>query len=79
MDLVDRVKGILLDPKTEWRVIAGEQTSPGDPISRNYVAILAAIPAVCGFIGTSIIAPCQSLSPGGNQTMSPGRTSSAAG
>ena len=54
MDLVSRVKGLLLDPKAEWAVIAGEQASPGDLI-RNYVAILAAIPAVCGFIGTSII------------------------
>ena len=35
-------------------MIAGEQTSPGDLI-KNYVAILAAIPAVCGFIGASII------------------------
>lgn len=50
MDLVERVKGIILTPKTEWPVIAGEQ---GDAayLFRNYVAILAAIPAVCGFIG----------------------------
>jgi Yip1 domain len=54
MDIVGRVKGLLLDPKAEWQVIAGEQTSPGDLI-KNYVAILAAIPAVCGFIGASII------------------------
>jgi hypothetical protein len=54
MDLVGRVKGLLIDPKAEWHVIAGEQTSPGDLI-KNYVAILAAIPAVCGFIGASII------------------------
>ena len=50
MNLVERVKGIILSPKTEWPVIAGE---PGDAgyLFRNYVAILAAIPAVCGFIG----------------------------
>jgi hypothetical protein len=50
MNLVDRVKGIILSPKTEWPVIAGE---PGDAgyLFSNYVAILAAIPAVCGFIG----------------------------
>ena len=54
MDLVGRVKGLLLDPKAEWQVIAGEQTSPTDLI-KNYVAILAAIPAICGFIGASII------------------------
>src|SRR5262245_20673971 len=54
MDLVGRVKGLLLDPKAEWQVIAGEQANSGDLI-KNYVAILAAIPAVCGFIGASII------------------------
>src|SRR5271169_2143874 len=54
MDIVDRVKSILLTPKSEWLVIERE---PGDPtyLFTNYVAILAAIPAVCGFIGTSII------------------------
>ena len=50
MNLVERVKAIVLTPKTEWPVIAGE---PGDMgyLFANYVAILAAIPAVCGFIG----------------------------
>jgi hypothetical protein len=50
MNLVERVKGIILTPKTEWPVIAGE---PGDAgyLFTNYVAILAAIPAVCWFIG----------------------------
>jgi len=50
MNLVERVKAIILTPKTEWPVIAGE---PGDAayLFSNYVAILAAIPAVCGFIG----------------------------
>jgi Yip1 domain len=54
MDIVARVKGILIDPKAEWRVIERE---PDDAASllKNYVAILAAIPAVCGFIGASII------------------------
>jgi hypothetical protein len=54
MNLVERVKAIILSPKTEWPVIAGEQ---GDAayLFRNYVAILAAIPAVCGFIGAILI------------------------
>jgi hypothetical protein len=54
VDIVERVKAILLTPKTEWPVIEGES---GDPayLFPNYVAILAAIPAVCGFIGASII------------------------
>jgi hypothetical protein len=54
MDLVSRVKNILLDPQNEWRVIDAEQDQPID-ILKNYLAIVAAIPAVCGFIGASII------------------------
>src|SRR3954465_13623144 len=54
MDLVSRVKNILLDPQNEWRVIDAEPDTPAD-ILKNYVAILAAIPVVCGFIGASII------------------------
>ena len=54
MDLVARVKGILTDPKSEWQIIERE---PADQAAllKNYVAVLAAIPAVCGFIGASII------------------------
>ena len=54
MNLVERVKAILLTPKTEWAAIDGE---PGDPqfLFVNYVAILAAIPAVCRFIGMSLV------------------------
>ena len=54
MDTVDRARRILLTPKSEWQAIEPE---PGDPayLFTNYVAILAAIPAVCGFIGMSII------------------------
>jgi hypothetical protein len=54
MNLVERVKAILLTPQSEWPVIERE---PGDPpyLFVNYVAYLAAIPAVCGFIGMAII------------------------
>jgi hypothetical protein len=54
MNLVERVKNILLQPKSEWQVIEGE---PGDAgtLFPNYVCILAAIPPVFTFIGTSII------------------------
>jgi len=50
MNLVERVKGIIVSPKMEWPVIAGESGDTGY-LFGNYVAILAAIPAVCGFIG----------------------------
>jgi hypothetical protein len=54
MDIVERVKAILLTPQSEWLVIERESGEPAY-LFANYVAILAAIPAVCGFIGTSII------------------------
>ena len=54
MDLVSRIKGILTDPTAEWRRIEAEPADTG-ALLKNYVAILAAIPAVCGFIGASII------------------------
>ena len=54
MNLIERVKNIILAPQSEWPVIERE---PGDVtyLFTNYVAILAAIPAVCGFIGVSVI------------------------
>jgi hypothetical protein len=54
MDLVSRVKNILIDPQNEWRVIDAEPDTPIN-ILKNYVAVLAAIPVVCGFMGASII------------------------
>ena len=54
MDLVSRVKNIIVDPANEWRLIDTEPDTPAS-LLKNYVAILAAIPAVCGFVGTSII------------------------
>jgi hypothetical protein len=54
MQLVDRVKAIMLTPQTEWPVIEQEKaTTPGLLI--NYVAVLAAIPEVAHFIGQSLI------------------------
>ena len=53
MNLVERVKAILLTPKTEWQVIDGE-TGDQTYLFTNYVAILAAVPAVAVFIGYSL-------------------------
>jgi hypothetical protein len=53
MNLVERVKGILLRPKSEWSAIEGEPGSAGY-LFPNYVAIVAAIPAVCSFIGSTL-------------------------
>ena len=54
MNLLDRIKGILLQPKAEWGKIDSE---PGDAgyLFTNYVMIVSAIPPICTFIGTSII------------------------
>ena len=54
MNLVDRVKNILLQPKTEWAVIEPEQTDP-KTLYTGYICILALIPAVAGLIGTAFI------------------------
>ena len=53
MNLVDRVKAILLSPRTEWAVIERE-TGDATYLFTNYVAMLAAIPAVATFIGYSL-------------------------
>ena len=52
MNLVERVKAILLNPRAEWPVIERETGEPSY-LFANYVAILAAIPAVAMFIGYS--------------------------
>jgi hypothetical protein len=54
MNLVERAKGILLNPKGEWEKIKGESTTATELIMQ-YAIILAAIPAVASFIGLSLI------------------------
>lgn len=49
-ELVERVKRILLTPKSEWAAIEAEPMSVQE-IYRNYIVILAAIPAVANFLG----------------------------
>jgi len=53
MSLTDRVKKILLAPRTEWPVIDGEQATVGS-IYTSYVIPLALIPAIASFIGMSV-------------------------
>jgi len=54
MSIVDRVKNICFSPSTEWSVIAQEPAQAGSLLA-GYVAPLAAIGAVAGFVGGSII------------------------
>lgn len=52
--LLARIRNIIADPRSEWPLIA---TEPGDPMRLfvGYVAVLAVIPAIAGFIGTSVV------------------------
>jgi hypothetical protein len=54
MAIVDRIKRICLQPKTEWEVIAAEDTAP-PALYRGYIVPLTAIPAIAGFIGGSLV------------------------
>jgi Yip1 domain len=57
MDLskqIARVRAILGTPRTEWPVIAAEPATIGS-IYKDYVLLLAAIPAVFGFLKYSVI------------------------
>jgi hypothetical protein len=54
MNLVERVKGILLTPRTEWEVIAGETTTPA-ALYAGYVLPLAAIGPVAQVTGSSVL------------------------
>ena len=53
MALVDRVKKILLSPKTEWEVIDAEPTTVAD-LYKGYIIPLAAIGPVAQAIGFSV-------------------------
>lgn len=54
MNLVDRVKKILMSPKTEWDVISAEATT-NQQLVVGYVLPLAAVAAVAAFIGQVLI------------------------
>jgi hypothetical protein len=54
--LVNRVKGILLQPKSEWQVIDAEPTTVAS-IYMGYIIPLAAIPAICGAVWIARYAP----------------------
>ena len=54
MSLQTRVVAILTKPADEWRTIAAEPATV-ESLMRGYAAPLAAIPAVCQFIGYSLV------------------------
>lgn len=54
MGFFQRVKAILFSPKTEWLVIEREPLDVAY-VMTHYVAVLAFIPAMAGFVGGSVI------------------------
>jgi hypothetical protein len=54
MNLVERVKGLIVAPAREWATIKDETHSIAG-LYTQYVMALAAIPAVASFIGNSIV------------------------
>ena len=54
MTIVERAKNICLSPDKEWTVIAAETTSTGSLLT-GYVVPLAAVGAVAGLIGGSLV------------------------
>ena len=54
MALQDRVKAILLTPRTEWPVIDGEPATTAS-LYTGYIIPLAAIPAIATFLGTTFV------------------------
>jgi hypothetical protein len=54
VSIIERARNICLSPSTEWPIIAAEPTTAGTLIS-GYVVPLAAIGAIAGFVGGSLI------------------------
>lgn len=54
MNIVERVKNILLQPKTEWPVIEPEQTS-AQALYTGYIMPLAAIGPIAMLVGLSVV------------------------
>ena len=54
MNVIERAKGMLLQPAQTWPVVDAEPASVAS-IYKDWLVIMAAIPAVCGFIGMSLV------------------------
>jgi hypothetical protein len=54
MEIINRIKSILVSPKGEWQTI-GAENSPHLKVFTTYVVPLALIPAIAAFIGYGLI------------------------
>lgn len=52
--LINRIKNLVISPKEEWSVIAGEEMT-ANTLIKDYLLVLVAIPAVARFLGMWII------------------------
>ncbi|OOG53768.1 Yip1 family protein [Rhodanobacter sp. C03] len=52
--IIERIKAILTTPRTEWPIAAAEPASVGG-LYAGYIAIVAALPSIAGFIKGSLI------------------------
>jgi hypothetical protein len=52
--IIERVKGILATPRTEWPVAAAEPATVSS-LYAGYIAIVVALPTIAGFIKSSLI------------------------
>jgi len=55
MNVASRAKAILIEPLAEWTRIEQDAEDPAYVLS-HYVAVLALVPALFGFIGASLVA-----------------------
>jgi hypothetical protein len=54
MNIIERVKNIILKPKEEWTVIS-QETTTANQIVMNYLMVLALIPAIGQFVRFGLI------------------------
>jgi Yip1-like protein len=54
VNLPHRIAGLFTDPRAEWQIIAAERDDVGS-IARNYVAVLALVPAACLLAGVGLM------------------------
>jgi hypothetical protein len=54
MEIINRIKSILVSPKTEWQTIEVEN-APHMKVFISYVVPLALIPAIAAFVGYGLI------------------------
>jgi hypothetical protein len=60
VNLVSRVKAILLSPRTEWQVVDTEPSTIGN-LYTGYIMPLAAIPVIAGFVAVVAFAGIERL------------------